>query len=85
MVSHVQLTVMKHRRLSMEHFSYPMADKLLNYTILEFVCMVPIKIENFSQVEGIKFNQIMQTNSSIQYTSVTVSLYWVLVQTKSKI
>jgi hypothetical protein len=55
MVSHVQLTVMKHRRLSMEHFSYPMADKLLNYTILEFVCMVPIKIENFSQVEGIKF------------------------------
>jgi hypothetical protein len=41
---------MKHHRLSMKHLSYTMADKLLNYTVLELVCMVPSKIENFSEV-----------------------------------
>ena len=50
MVSHRELTVVKHRRLSMKHFSYPMADKLFNYAILEFVCMVPSNIEIFSKV-----------------------------------
>ena len=54
MVSHVELTEMKHCRLSMEHFPYPMAHKLLNYTIFEFICMIPSKFEIFSQVVRLK-------------------------------
>ena len=38
----------------MEHFPYPMAHKLLNYTIFEFICMIPSKFEIFSQVVRLK-------------------------------
>ena len=36
---------MRHNRLSMKHFSYPMANKVSNNTKLEFICMIPSKIE----------------------------------------
>jgi hypothetical protein len=42
-----QLTEMKHNRLSMKHFSYTMTNKLLHYTILEFVRMIPSKNKCF--------------------------------------
>jgi hypothetical protein len=41
----VELTEMKHNRLSMKNFSNAMADKMSNYTKLELVCMIPSKIE----------------------------------------
>jgi hypothetical protein len=61
------LTEMKHHRFSMKHLSNPMTDELSNYTKLEFICMVPMKIGNPQQVN-------FKARINIPYWCITESL-----------